>query len=189
MAQINHAQDARTPSCNRPSQKAVCAQPPRQLEVAWPWPWPFRGESIEHLGVFGAIDDSIPCTSVFTELESKKRAPSATADQILEIMKNRSIPHLVGVISNLSWELVQKLAQVASRSGGQVPLHGRMFAQWLHFAPPRECPYPQVIDSNAAFTPLSGGIRWTCRRCHRGGGRSDRASPPLAVERGGGAVA
>jgi len=28
-----------------------------------------------------------------------------------------------------------------------VPLHGRLFAQWLHHAYPRECPYPHVAGT------------------------------------------
>merc|ERR1719436_1962012 len=37
---------------------------------------------------------------------------------------------------------MKKLREVADYHGGQVPLHGRLFAQWMHFAFPRECPYP-----------------------------------------------
>jgi len=34
-----------------------------------------------------------------------------------------------------------------------VPLHGRFFAQWLHFVFPNECPYPQIAESAAVLTP------------------------------------
>ncbi|OLP24478.1 hypothetical protein AK812_SmicGene48940, partial [Symbiodinium microadriaticum] len=26
------------------------------------------------------------------------------------------------------------------------PLHGRLFAQWMHYAFPHECPYPQIAE-------------------------------------------
>jgi len=48
--------------------------------------------------------------------------------------------------------LPQKLHAIASRHGGEVPLHGRLFAQWLHFAFPHECPYPSVLQSATALT-------------------------------------
>jgi hypothetical protein len=54
-----------------------------------------------------------------------------------------------------SQPLVEKLHQVAARHGGKVPIHGRLFAQWLHFAFPKECPYPHLpVDqpSNGALT-------------------------------------
>ena len=36
----------------------------------------------------------------------------------------------------------ERLHQIAESQGGFVPLHGRLFAEWLHYAFPRECPYP-----------------------------------------------
>ena len=35
-----------------------------------------------------------------------------------------------------------RLAEVATHHSGQIPLHGRLFAQWMHLAFPGECPYP-----------------------------------------------
>ena len=43
----------------------------------------------------------------------------------------------------LETKLVSHLEAVAEQNGGQVPLHGRLFAQWLHYVFPYECPYPQ----------------------------------------------
>merc|ERR1719375_1530747 len=39
---------------------------------------------------------------------------------------------------------LDRLEEIASHHGGSVPLHGRLFSQWLHHAFPRECPYPHV---------------------------------------------
>ena len=36
------------------------------------------------------------------------------------------------------------LKDIADHHGGTVPLHGRLFAQWLHHAYPRECLYPHL---------------------------------------------
>merc|ERR1711957_147436 len=42
----------------------------------------------------------------------------------------------------LSAALVKRLREVAEPNGGLVPLHDRLFAWWMHFAYPQECPYP-----------------------------------------------
>merc|ERR1719378_337673 len=49
--------------------------------------------------------------------------------------------------------LIGALGQVAEHHGGEVPLHGRLFAQWMHYAFPHECPYPHT--STSAVVPLS----------------------------------
>merc|ERR1719384_1021376 len=37
-----------------------------------------------------------------------------------------------------------RLDDIADRHQGRVPLHGRLFMQWLHHAYPRECSFPHV---------------------------------------------
>ena len=44
----------------------------------------------------------------------------------------------------LSKALLDKLQELAVHHEGMVPLHGRLFAQWLHLVYPRACPYPHV---------------------------------------------
>lgn len=82
------------------------------------------------------------CDHIMTELEHHVRAPAASAQRLLTLVRNMS--H-----SQLPQKLAEKLEDVARRHGGEVPLHGRLFAQWLHFAFPRECPYPSVVDNTA----------------------------------------
>jgi hypothetical protein len=48
---------------------------------------------------------------------------------------------------------MQRLQEVADRNHGQVPLHGRLFAQWMHHAFPRECPYPNEAGTATPLTP------------------------------------
>merc|ERR1719343_412144 len=43
--------------------------------------------------------------------------------------------------------LVGRLNEIANYHGGEVPLHGRLFAQWMHHAYPRECPFPHESGS------------------------------------------
>merc|ERR1719316_2303474 len=48
--------------------------------------------------------------------------------------------------------LRSQLLRIAETHGGKVPLHGRLFAQWLHYVFPRECPFPHKAGSAAAHT-------------------------------------
>merc|ERR1719273_1646743 len=48
---------------------------------------------------------------------------------------------------------LRRLGQIAELHGGQVPLHGRLFAQWMHHAYPRECSFPHVIGASNRMSP------------------------------------
>merc|ERR1719383_1279037 len=52
----------------------------------------------------------------------------------------------------LSKTLLDKLQELADHHGGRVPLHGRLFAQWLHYVYPRECPYPHMSGTTQPKT-------------------------------------
>merc|ERR1719231_1065377 len=52
----------------------------------------------------------------------------------------------------LSNWLTQRLQQVADHHGGVIPLHGRLFGQWMHYAFPRECPFPHVLGTTRPQT-------------------------------------
>merc|ERR1719326_165465 len=53
----------------------------------------------------------------------------------------------------LSGWLQQRLHEVANHHGGVVPLHGRLFGQWMHYAYPRECTFPHVLGTTKPQTP------------------------------------
>lgn len=46
-----------------------------------------------------------------------------------------------------------RLEEIAKVHGGVVPLHGRLFAQWMHHAYPRECPYPHLSGTTNPVSP------------------------------------
>jgi len=91
------------------------------------------------------------CGDLFGHLEAHLQAPHASPERILSSLSETSSPHSP---ANRSWSrtLVSKLEEVAAHHGGEVPLHGRLFAQWLHFAYPRECMYPHVSNSVSTWT-------------------------------------
>lgn len=93
------------------------------------------------------------CEGLLGEIENRIGRPTASPEEILEI---------VGSLSSSSHEddeppvldagLAEQLRNVAASHGGQIPLHGRLFAQWLHYTFPRECPFPHKAGSFAAHT-------------------------------------
>merc|ERR1719215_1510724 len=53
----------------------------------------------------------------------------------------------------LTKNLRQRLDEIASHHGSMVPLHGRLFAQWMHHVYPRECPYPHISGATDSQLP------------------------------------
>uniref|UniRef100_A0A7S1M827 EF-hand domain-containing protein n=1 Tax=Alexandrium catenella TaxID=2925 RepID=A0A7S1M827_ALECA len=89
------------------------------------------------------------CEALMNELEEKVRAPTAPADRLLEIVANlTSSSYAPEAPRQLPEDLKGKMRAIGERHGGAVPLHGRLFAQWMHHAYPRECPYPHEGDVN-----------------------------------------
>mmetsp|Transcript_125683 Transcript_125683/g.367178 ORF Transcript_125683/g.367178 Transcript_125683/m.367178 type:complete len:681 (+) Transcript_125683:61-2103(+) len=133
--------------------------------------WEFN-EKVDYLRVLGALDESdalhpsviVPnyvgsrpnclaasslyavccrneCEDLLGHIEHNIAAPVATHEQILALVSE--LPSdTVNASRKLSDNLVTRLQSIAERHGGTVPLHGRLFAQWMHHAYPRECPYP-----------------------------------------------
>eukprot|EP00930_Biecheleria_cincta_P010967 TRINITY_DN1133_c0_g1_i1.p1 TRINITY_DN1133_c0_g1~~TRINITY_DN1133_c0_g1_i1.p1 ORF type:complete len:565 (-),score=125.91 TRINITY_DN1133_c0_g1_i1:5-1699(-) len=144
--------------------------------------WQFS-ESVDYLRELGALDESDPhtlsvvipnylnshsnclasssiysvccineCESLMAHLERNIEAHEAPANRILELVG--SLPSAtVAAPRELSKELRDRLEDVANHHAGMVPLHGRLFAQWLHHAFPHECPYPHASGKTNPMTP------------------------------------
>lgn len=85
------------------------------------------------------------CDELMGDLERHIAAPLAPPETLLALVTN--ISHQV-----VDGSLSERLHVIAARHGGNVPLHGRLFAQWLHFAFPHECPYPSILESATALS-------------------------------------
>jgi len=98
------------------------------------------------------------CEALLKPLERHIGAPDATPGQIVELVA-RLPSASVDAPRELPASLVQRLEEIAERHGGRVPLHGRLFAQWMHHAYPRECPFPHASGTLAISTrkDLSSG--------------------------------
>jgi len=140
--------------------------------------WQFS-ESVEYLRQLGALDESDPallrviipnyvnspsnciassayygvccideCEAILGHLEHRLGAPTARAAEIAALVS--ALPSASQAANRtLPAALVGRLEEVAEHHGGRVPLHGRLFAQWLHHAYPRECPYPHVSGTTS----------------------------------------
>merc|ERR1719454_1707864 len=62
-------------------------------------------------------------------------------------MKQISVNSFPGNVSEMSAKFHTRLEEISSRGNGRVPLHGRLFAQWLHYAFPHQCPFPHAAGS------------------------------------------
>jgi len=138
-------------------------------------------DKIEYLRALGAIDDSntsepyviIPnyvasrtncldvsdfyviccrneCDRLLATIENK--LPMGNPRRILELVASLSTKTVEGP-RTLPATLVRRLNFIADTNEGLVPFHGRLFAQWMHHAFPRECPYPQLSVDVATMAP------------------------------------
>lgn len=92
------------------------------------------------------------CEILLNEIEGAIQAPISTPERLLSLIGNISSA-TVSAPRQLAQHLVEKLHGIAEQHGGTVPLQGRLFQQWLHYAFPNECPYPSIVGSSTALTP------------------------------------
>jgi len=91
------------------------------------------------------------CQSLMGHLERSIAAPEATSARIAELVAK--LPSdTVDAPRNLTTSLHTLLGQIADHHGGQIPLHSRLFAQWMHHAYPLECPYPHTAGTTRPLT-------------------------------------
>jgi len=143
--------------------------------------WTFL-ESVEYLRAVGALDESIAgkpsviipnyltspsnclspseyynvccrdeCETMMAEIEGQIGQPSALPGNIVQIVSNLA-SDTVDAPRTLSTAQLERLQEIAEHHAGQVPLHGRLFAQWMHHAYPRECPFPHVSGTTVSAT-------------------------------------
>merc|ERR1719335_1215814 len=92
------------------------------------------------------------CEGLLGHLERQIAAPEGTPARIGTLVSELSSSSVVAP-RKLSATLTDRLGEIAATHGGSVPLHGRLFAQWMHHAFPRECPYPHLSGTTNPQTP------------------------------------
>jgi len=146
------------------------------------WTWTFT-ESADYLRNLGALDETDPnkmsviipnfvtsqtncvtpsnlysvcclneCEGLMSSLERAIGGPTAEPSKIAELVS--ALPSdTVDAPRSMPAAQVQRLEEIAKLHGGSIPLHGRLFAQWMHHAYPRECPYPHVGGGPTPISP------------------------------------
>merc|ERR1712194_601728 len=92
------------------------------------------------------------CEGLMGHVEREIEAPTATPSQLVDVISN--LPSdTVDAPRNVSSALLSRLDDIAVHHDGTVPLYGRLFAQWMHHAYPRECPFPRLSSTASPMTP------------------------------------
>jgi len=93
-----------------------------------------------------------PCQDYYTDLEEAIGAPEGAPEDVLAIVSNFTYG-LEDTAPQLTRKLRAQLMEIAQANHGKIPLHGRLFAQWLHFVLPTECPFPHKSDTVSGLSP------------------------------------
>ena len=91
------------------------------------------------------------CEDLLDHVEHHFAAPTAMPADIVKFVSALSSSTVVAG-RQLPEVLVRRLEEIASRHDRQVPKHGRLFAQRMHHAYPRECPYPHISGTTRPQT-------------------------------------
>jgi hypothetical protein len=100
------------------------------------------------------------CEILMGDIEEAVQQPTAAPETLLSIVGNIVSPSSpADEPPKLQGTLERQLHKIAEVHGGEVPLHGRLFAQWLHYVFPLECPFPHKAGSfkQHTLTPQSFG--------------------------------
>jgi len=92
------------------------------------------------------------CEGLLSQIERDVAAPSSLPSVLAESVR-RLHSDTIDAPRNLSASLLSRLGEIADHHAGLVPLHGRLFAQWMHHAFPLECPYPHAAGTTTPLTP------------------------------------
>jgi len=127
------------------------------------------------------------CEAILGDIEVALRSPTAKPNDILEVVGNMTLQTSIDEeeTPQLSGALTEQLEQIASNQGGMVPLHGRLFAQWLHYVFPRECPFPHRMGMISAVTPSQYGEEYVASETDmkKHAANASRASIPVTVNK------
>merc|ERR1712194_12940 len=124
---------------------------PQRLSVMIPNYMISKANCLANSG-FYAICCSHECEGLLRHVEGSVASASAPAARIADVIS--ALPSdTVDAPRNLSSILRGRLDEIAQQNGGEVPLHGRLFSQWMHHAYPRECPFPHVSGTTTPLSP------------------------------------
>lgn len=97
------------------------------------------------------------CEMLLGEVEQAVKGPVARPDHVFLAVMNVTEEY---DRSRFSGYLQSQLNRIAEAHKGMVPLHGRLFGQWMHRAFPQECPFPHRAGSIQSRAPLEFGDKY-----------------------------
>jgi len=92
------------------------------------------------------------CESLLAHLEREIAAPQTSPELIIQVIENLPSSS-VEAPRKLNDDVLARLYEIAALHGGVVPLHARLFNQWLHHVYPLECPYPHLSGTSKPVSP------------------------------------
>jgi hypothetical protein len=106
------------------------------------------------------------CESLLGEIEQAVGSSVATPNEILALVGNMTSQTTLDDDEPpmLKGSLTSQLEDIGRKNGGVVPLHGRLFAQWLHYTFPRECPFPHKTGTATSSTPSEFGDSYLAQK-------------------------
>jgi len=99
------------------------------------------------------------CEPIMADIEEAVQSPMAEVSQLLSLVGNMTALTTLEdeVDVQLDDFMVNQLQSIAKEHGGKVPIHGRLFAQWLHYVFPRDCLFPHKSGSAQSLSPTQYG--------------------------------
>jgi len=94
------------------------------------------------------------CEAMLSQVEEEVQAPVASSKQVMMAVLNMTEEADHG---RFQGNLLDQLDKIAKTHQGKVPLHGRLFRQWMHYAFPQECPFAHRAGSVQAKSPTEFG--------------------------------
>jgi len=130
------------------------------------------------------------CEEILGEIELALASPTASPKEILAFVANMTSRGSIeddesDASPQLKGELTEQLELIANMQGGVVPLHGRLFSQWLHYVFPRECPFPHKLGLTSSVTPIQYGEDYvaTDSDMKKHAVNASKASIPISVNK------
>jgi hypothetical protein len=98
-----------------------------------------------HVSPFYSLCCRNECDDLMTKIETNVGEPTTTPERVAAVVKSIGSDTIEASRRALPPKLMRRLYDVTHEGvGGRVPLHGRLFMQWMHHAFPNECPYPHA---------------------------------------------
>lgn len=99
------------------------------------------------------------CEPLLGEIEIAIGSPRAEPQRLIDLVSSMTAQSALDddFPPRLKGTMREQLEHIAAVHNGEVPLHGRLFAQWLHYAFPRECAFPHKAGMVSSTPPSEYG--------------------------------